>query len=310
MINPGIRYQVTGLYKEGNTIKYYHLVGEDGSQSQEPKDRMIWLISRGIVTNMRIQTSVDKEILLRGKGVNLNNLPTYSLTKKQYGNNSESRKVANSKVNVDNMSLGNEANNMGQYAITKRIMYKTRCLGYELRNHSGATAIRKREDVIELAKKHLISNAKAGIAYTNKTKANPNGEPTQVILGNGCDLLKLPILIVDEHGKIINNDDKKARGTVRAIYMKHGGLITNIVTRERIPFESKQVIVCDVTGKLKVIDNTKFNKVYERADGIERAICDSYLSHIGNYSIEIFGAQRVTLTPEIIKSWVIAKPIK
>ena len=136
MVNPNTIYSVTGRYMDGQKLIGYHLVGEDGSQAQVSKEQVIWLIGKGAISNMRLQIGTNKEIIIRGKGVNLNNLPVFDQGKQQFRNTDASQAAANSKVSVARSNVS-DANPMGQYKILKRIMYKNNCLGYEVVDHSG-----------------------------------------------------------------------------------------------------------------------------------------------------------------------------
>lgn len=73
---------------------------------------------------MRIQVGTDGEVILRGKGINLNNLPVYDPNKDKYRNTESSQQVANSSVSVRKSNVAN-VSPMGQYTITHRIMLKT-----------------------------------------------------------------------------------------------------------------------------------------------------------------------------------------
>ena len=82
------------------------------------------------ITDGAVEVEKDAEgnIIIRGKGVNLNNLPVYDIGKDKYRNTDISQQAANSKVDVSKKI--EYANAMGQYYIIKRIMLKTNCVGY------------------------------------------------------------------------------------------------------------------------------------------------------------------------------------
>lgn len=300
MTNNNIMYKVTGRYMEGQKVIGYHLVGEDGSQAQETKSRVIWLINRGMISNMRIQLGPDNEAIIRGKGINLNNLPVFDIGKQQYRDNDISQDAANTNVNVSKHVK--DANAMGQYKILKRIMYKNKCLGYELQDYSGQITRKKREQVIELAVQRLISNAIA-----QKYKRQDRDIPDIGLRGAGCDLNSLPILIVTDQGKIVDPTVEVSNLTVRSAYMKHSGIITNINTNETIPFKTGDFILCGVNGKIEIKNRLEVEQEYKRDTESNMAICDNYLSSLSNYKIEVFGNKAIQLEPKIIKSWAILK---
>ena len=72
----GMRYSVVGRYMVGSEVTAYHIVGEDGSQHKATKEQLILLADRGLMLNCRIQMYNGKP-LLRGKGVNLGELPVF-----------------------------------------------------------------------------------------------------------------------------------------------------------------------------------------------------------------------------------------
>lgn len=302
MLNPNIKYEVTGRYMDGQKIIGYHLVGEDGSQAQETRDRVIWLIGKGIISNMRLQVDTNGEVILRGKGINLNKLPVFDPNKNKYRNTEMSQQVANSGVSVKKSSVEN-VSPMGQYTITHRIMYKNRCLGYQLVNYSGAVCRKKREDVIKLAIQKLLSNAVAQ-RYTR-----PNsGKPELILRGVNCELGKLPILVVGSDGKIVDPTKSKDRLTVRSAYMKHSGIIHDTIHNTRIPFKAGDFIICEADGTVDIKDRLTVEKIYHKDTESAEAFCDDYLDTASKCFIEIFGSKPIQLSAAMIKGWVILKP--
>lgn len=301
MVNPNVIYRVTGRYMDGQKIIGYHLVGEDGSQAQESRERVIWLIGKGIISNMRIQVGNDGEVILRGKGINLNNLPVYDPNKDKYRNTESSQQVANSGVPVRKSTV-DSISPMGQYTITHRIMYKNRCLGYQLTDHSGSVARKKRDDVIKLAVQKLISNAIAQ-RYTK----NAESKPELILRGVNCDLGKLPILVVGSNGKIVDPTKNKESFTVRGAYMKHSGIVHDTINNTRIPFKAGDFIICEANGAIEIKDRLSVEKMYRKDTESAQAFCDDYLEIASNCFIEMFGSKPIKLTAEMIKSWVILK---
>ena len=304
MINPNTIYRVTGRYMDGQKIIGYHLVGEDGSQAQESRDRVIWLIGKGIISNMRIQVGADNEVILRGKGINLNKLPVYDPNKDKYRNTEASQEVANSSVSMKKSNIQN-ASPMGQYKILKRIMFKSKCLGYELQDHSGAITRKKREDVIKLAVEKLISNAIAQ-RYTRQGSSAPE----LILRGVDCDLGKLPILIVNDKGKIVDPTKDKDSFTVRSAYMKHSGIIHDNIHNKKIPFRAGDFIICEANGEILIKDRLSVEKNYRKDNESDKAICDDYLGTSQHYYIEIFGSKPIQINSQMVKNWVILKPVK
>ena len=303
MINQGVLYRVTGRYMDGQKIVGYHLVGEDESQSQESKDRVIWLIGRGIITNMRVQVGADGEVIIRGKGVNLNNLPVYDLVKDKYRNTSVSQEAANSNVptsKYDNSAAGQ----MGQYKIVRRIMLKNKCLGYEVQDYTGTVTRKKRSQVLNLATQRLISNA-----IVQKYQKSPESAPELVLRGVGCDLSKLPVLIMGEDGKIIDPSSKDTKLTVRAVYMKHSGILYDTSLNKKMPFKAGDFIIYNANSAIDIVSADDIKREYDIDKKLNYAVCDDYLSMAKKYYIEVFGSKPIQLTEQMIKKWVVLKPI-
>lgn len=303
MVNPNVVYRVTGRYMDGQKVIGYHLVGEDGSQAQESRDRVIWLIGKGVITNMRVQLGADGEAILRGKGINLNNLPVYDPNKDKYRNTESSQQAANSGVSVRKSSVAG-VSPMGQYTITHRIMIKNKCLGYQLIDYSGAVTRKKRDEVIKLAIQKLISNA----VVQRYTKPETN-KPELILRGVNCELSKLPILVVSDNGKIVDPTKNKDGFTVRSAYMKHSGIIHDTINNIRIPFKAGDFVICEANGAIIIKDRLSVEKLYKKDTESAQAFCDDYLDTASNCYIELFGSKPIQLTKAMIKSWIILKPI-
>lgn len=297
MLNPNVMYNVTGRYMDGQKLVAYHLVGEDGSQAQESKERVIWLIGKGLISNMRIQMGEKGEVIPRGKGVNLNKLPVYDVTKQQFRNNDISQ-AANSGVSVVKSNV-DSINQMGQYRILRRIMYRNQCFGYEIQEYNGKTKKVKRDTVINLAMQRLVSNA-----VVNKT-SDADGKQRLVLRGVGVELRKLPYLIIDESGKIVDPSKSVAK-TIRCTYMKKNGVLRDTINNSVMTFKAGDCILCTENGDLKVQPRLAVEKEYKVEKGAAKAVCDDYIRS-DRYFIEIFGAGKVNLTDSIITNWAILK---
>lgn len=301
MTNPNVLYKVTGRYMDGQKLIGYHLVGEDGSQSRESKDRIIFLIGKGIITNMRIQRGSDNEIILRGKGVNLNKLPVYDTVKNKYRNNSISQHVASSGVSVDKSSVDG-ISQMGQFTITKRILFKNKCLGYEVVDYSGAVRRINRETLIKMGRERLISNAIV------QQCLDKSGNTRIIVRGVKCDLNKLPVLIVNSSGKIIDPTKEADKISVRIAYMRHSGIIHDTTNNKVITFKAGEFIACGVNGRIDIKTRQDIENNYTLDTEHNTAICDNFTSVISGYFIESFGGKTIKLTPNMVKSWKIFKP--
>ncbi len=300
MINRNLTYRVTGRYMNGSTVDSYHLVGEDGSQVVAGKDQIVYLIGRGQIENMRIQTN-GGEIIIRGRGINLNNLPVFDMAKGNFRGNQASQQAASTNV-APRKNSG--INAMGQLKITKRIMYKTTCLGYMVMDMSGKEKMLRREKVLKLATEKLISNAIVQ-RYTPKGSTN-----TALILrGVGCDINALPVVTVDQNGNIIDPDKIKNQEYVymRAVRMRRGGIIHDTMNGKNIPFESGDYILCGINGVLRAIKAEAAKDVFTLDGEGKSAICDSFLNNLDKFPVELFGGSSQSLNEAQVRRWPIVK---
>jgi len=297
-----ITYRVVGRYMRGKETTGYHFIGSDDSSTQFSKERTIYLIGKGLVENMRIQSDGD-EIVIRGKGVNLLSLPVYDESKQDYRNNQASQIVANSNVQPKKTSINN---NMAQYTIIKRIMSKNNCIGYVVTDATGAQKKYNRDQVIRLGAEKRLSNA---IVQKCADPTGRSSEPILMLRGAGVNLKELPILLIDNSGKIIDPAADRKEVVIRAARMKHSGVITCITTNAKRYFEVGDYIVIRADGKLGVIKGTEFIKNYVPDREHSEATCDHYLDGLKNYTVEIFGSSIMQLRPEQVKVWAMAKHI-
>ena len=88
MLANNMKYKATGRYMDGKNLIGYHIVAIDDEsiQARETRDRIIYLTSRGCIVNMRLQKDDKGDIIIRGKGTNLNNLPVFDIGKEKYRN--------------------------------------------------------------------------------------------------------------------------------------------------------------------------------------------------------------------------------
>ena len=289
-----VTYNVVGRYMDGTSVTGYHLVGSDGSQIQASKDRVLFLIGKGLVNNLRAQ-ALEDGMIIRGKGINLNTIPIYDVNKQQLrGENIQKTQVKPKK----------NSNIIGQLEITKRIMFKTQCLGYVLRDINGKETRISRERVIELGIQRLLTNA------TVQKYTNSQTQKTQLILrGVGTDLNKIPELIVNEAGKVIDPNDQKSKDSVRITKMNKAGVIHDGVKNSKAVFSAGDYLVCGNKATLKTFrqqDIEKYFKIVTNTKGPQGAICDAHLDKLSNYKLEIFGGDVVNIDPKHVIKWQVA----
>lgn len=168
----GMKYSVVGRYMQGSEVTGYHLVGEDGvTQHKVTKDQLILLIDRGIILNCRMQMLQGKP-LLRGKGINIGELPVFDEKTGQIKRMENAPTVR---------TKGNTAATLGQIHIIGRITKGVSVVGYVTRDNGGIERNMSRDKVIELAAQKMIANA---------TVQKYNGK--YLLRGAGVSLEELP----------------------------------------------------------------------------------------------------------------------
>lgn len=300
MIKRGIMYSVTGRYMNGREVVAYHLLGEDGSQAQENKDRVIWLIGRGQIDNLRIQFGENNEAIIRGKGINLNKLPVYDIGKGKFRDDSNSQAASNG-VNITKSTV-TDISKMGQYTIQKRIMSGKYCVGYEVTSYNGKVKRLSRQNVIDLAVQRLISNAEA-----QKVKDPKTGKLVLVLRGKNVDLSKLSSLIVTSSGEIIDPENAVDELDVRYILATAGGVIRDEKENKVYQFGRGDYIICNASCIITTIPSSKFTEHYKKSTNT-KAVCDNLLDE-NRFTIEIFGDSKKVIDRESVMNWSIAKPV-
>lgn len=301
MTKPVITYRVVGRYMEGTSLIGYHLVGSDGSQALATRERAIYMVGRGLLENMRVQSN-GNEMILRGKGVNLNTLPIFDQKRNKFRGNTASQDVENTAVKP---KRGSGINPMGQLKIIKRMMHKTSCLGYIVLDLSGKERKLSRERVIELAIQKLISNA-----TVQRYKAKGEGKTKLILRGAGCDLSELPAVIVDSNGNVIDPVDDKAKIRMRAAKMMRGGIIYDKIKNVKAVFKPGDYLVCGIKGVIRPVKSDEMGDRFKQDKLNSIAICDDYLENLVNYPIEIFGTTARELRPEQIKKWAVVLAVR
>lgn len=300
MVKRGVMYSVTGRYMKGREVVAYHLLGEDGSQAQENKDRIIWLIGKGQIDNLRIQFGENNEAIIRGKGINLNKLPVYDIGKGKYRDDLSSQAV-NSGVDVAKSGIA-DISKMGQYTIQKRIMSGKYCVGYEVTSYDGKVKRLSRQNVIDLAVQRLISNAEA-----QKVKDPKTDKLVLILRGKNVDLSKLKSLVITSSGEIIDPENSANELDVRYTLATAGGVIRDSKENTVEQFSRGDYIVCNASCYITAIPNDKFVQQYIKSNNT-KAVCDNLLDE-SRFTIEIFGDDRKAIDRDSVKNWGVARPV-
>ena len=312
MANSKLTFNVTGRYMDGTKVIGYQLVGSDGSQLQVNNERIIFMIGRGEVANMRIQYS-NGNVVPRGKGVNLLKLPAFDVNKNDFRNN----KTAS----------GNSTGAMGQQEIVARIMRGKRVEGYVLRDYSGAEKKLPRNKVIELASNKIISNATVSKynPYRGMTLEQAKQAPRfkqeewdyiqkfgyiTRLNGVGVQLDTLPVLIILDDGQIVDPKDVTYynKMTMRAFRTPRGGTI--YCDNKHMTFRQGDWIVVKPDGCLTAVGAQEFGQKCKFVRGQNKATCDEFLGNLDKFDIELFGTRKQKLQPNAVKGWNIVQMVK
>lgn len=286
-------FRVVGRYMAGNELLAYQLVGSSGSNIKVNKEKAILMISRGLIENMRVQYSGD-QVLIRGKGVNINNLPVYNMNTETFRNT----------PNYSNNTKQSRCNPIAQYKIIKRIMFKTSCVGYVVLDASGKELKINKNKADELGLSGLFINAEAH-------KYIPTGSTTPRITlrGVGCELRKLPQLLVDQNGNIVDTTIKNQNINVRATQLRKPGILYNDYAHAKKTFVPGDFLICRPDGTLDIMNNNDARGRLQKAS-INAAMCDNYLNRSSEFSFEFLGEPKRKMNPNIISRWPVITIMK
>lgn len=288
-------YNVTGRYMSGTEVVGYHLVCSDGTSMEVGKEKAILMTSRGLIENIRVQYGTDNSVIIRGKGVNLNNLPIYDVNKSGFRQNNQPE-ISN---------INKKCNNpLNQYKLIKRIMYKTSCVGYVLIDNSGKEIKINRSKMLEIAMNGLVVNAEA-------RKYIPSGksEAVMTIRGIGVDIKNLPTVFVDPNGNIIDTTKENQKVNLRATQLKRSGILYNSSDNTTLTFSAGDYLIVSITGNFVIIPKDKIgDKIIKSASS--GAMCDDYLSNVDKYSIEFLGYNKNKISSTMILKWPVVTMVK
>jgi hypothetical protein len=288
MANQNKVYNVSGRYIHNDKVVAYQLKSDDGDIFVEGVDRVAWMVSKGLVPNMRIAIDADNKTVLRGRKVNINKLPVYDI---------------NELSEKDRAKFTSDDVNYGKCIITKRILFNKRCFGYEVKTPDNKLRHISRDQTIELTGQKLVGNAEV-FKYTDEETDKTN----LILKGVGVDLTKLPILVINDDGKIIDPSENNSDLAIRAILMNSNGVIRGKNDKTMLQFKKGDFVLCEGIGELRVITKEEFEKQYKKSSD-SKALCDVYFDN-NRYELQIFGRDLINLTVDIIKQWMLVKAVK
>ena len=271
-----VRYRVCGRYKSGSEVTHYRMMRSDGVSEKATREKVIMLISKGLVDNMRLQVRSEDDIIIRGKGINLNELPV---------------------IKEEAVNLGQECKDT-RYMATKRLMYGVKCIGYILEDYKGNCKSVRKKEVQELAIDKKIKNIEV------KKFIDKSGNSSKLVIrGVGCNLLSLEVVPVDENGNIVN----KKGASCRAIFMKESGILEDLKTHTFKKFGINTFIVYGVGGNIEILSMEEMKRNYTVDSNSSVATSDSYLDSCNRYRIKFTSGKETKIEAEKILKWTIAR---
>ena len=168
-------YQIVGRYMDGKEVTAYHLQSIDtGKSGRYTREQVAYLVGRGQITNCIGQLYQDK-VILRGNGMNLDDLPV------QYedGKSRNMDKLGRVKKGTD------VADAMTQFMIIGTIKSGRNVVGYVIQNAGCGVKRIKRQQLLELAEAGRIGNARVQ-NYKGRT----------ILRGINCNIDELPVEFV------------------------------------------------------------------------------------------------------------------
>ena len=281
-MNGTVRYKVNGRYMNGSEVVAYNLVSNTGESIRVNREKAILMISRGLIENMRIQYCNDG-VIIRGNKINLNTLPIFDVNKDNFRGPKDTK------------------TKRAEYLIVKRMMFKTSCIGYVLLDGNKREIKLNRQRVIDLASKGLVENAGVG-----KYQSKEDGTSRLGLRGLGCDLSKLPVVLVNKDGSLVDTSNDKQSVTVRASQVKKPGILYNAINGSKHTVKAGDFLVCTPDGKLVVMDALKARDHLQKVNK-SSVIGDEYLSNIDKYSFEALGSTKVSMEARVITRWPIVE---
>lgn len=164
-----VMYQIVGRYMNGKEAVAYALQSIDkDKQAKFTREQVCYLVGRGQVTNCEAQLYNGK-VLLRGKGINFDNLPTKQLDG-EFKHTEAIGKIRKD-TSVDDA--------MHQFMIVNSIKNGKEVTHYVIRNAGNATKTVTKEELFELVRQGRVGNARIQM-YNGK----------ELLRGVGTDLSK------------------------------------------------------------------------------------------------------------------------
>lgn len=173
MTDTNLKYRITGRYMDGASVVAYHITGSNGDERRVSREMLTYYIGRNMVINAKCQPGTEGQIIIRGVGMNLNDLPVMNIRTGEV-------KASHGGRSLDSVIQRNGAKK-SQFEIISRIYNGNKNIGYVLRSSNGTERKLDRDTVLKLASNGMISNA----------QTSRDGEEL-ILRGVGCQLDTLP----------------------------------------------------------------------------------------------------------------------
>lgn len=262
-------YMVCGIYKDGTITVAYRLMASNGTIVKKDIEQTEKLIEDGKIHNMRIQITNGRKII-RGKGINLNNLSVYDA----------------SELDVEN-----------KYELKSRVMHKSKCIGYEIKDSLGSSKIISKAEAMDMIEHGKITNAEI-------RKVNNKGKIASAIVGVGYKISQLETIIVS-NGKIVNQKDE-SENTCRMYITRRSGILVDKKSGDMQRFRIADALVYSIGGKIQVMDSDDLEKMPLE----HNADSDLNIDGCSNYEIRYSNGKRVQLNNDIVAKWVVCRVVK
>ena len=145
-----VSYSIVGRYMNGKEVTGYQIQSTKGESKRVTREQLCLLVGRGDITNCTGQV-YKKKVILKGKGININDLPIVDEKNSKVKNTDKIGAVKKGTSNTDAVN---------QLMIVRKLVSGGKPVGYVLRNAGGAERKIKRDEVVTLAKNGGIGNAR------------------------------------------------------------------------------------------------------------------------------------------------------
>ncbi len=259
----GELYMACGVIEDKGHIVAYRLMRSDGKIKISDIKETERLIEIGEINNLRLQNYKDTRII-RGKGININNLKVYS---------KEDIKTEEKK----------------RYSIKRKVVKNGKRVGYELEDDKGAVKILNTRDVYNKITNGEVINAEIKVCTVN-------GKERPAISGIGININTIDEIIIGNNG--IVNTENIWENSFRSYRTKSSGIVRNEIDNKLQRFRAGDILAYCINARIYILDgDTEIEKIDRDIDS------DMNLYKCGNYTVEFSSGNRYRLNKEIILKW-------